>query len=185
MKAKELITIIEEYHPDWTRQGILNEIQYIQRMMYDHPTMLSRAYSTEADGTKDPQFTVDVNNEVIISDAFRIDKVYKSDPTCPLDVKLQGNIVRFVDTLVGSTVRVRYYKKSVLTGEQNELLVPDQYIDILEAGVTERIAFKEHGDRQNFQLWKKRELTEFWSKVNRDFRFHEDVPQESSNPYGA
>jgi len=186
MLARELVTIIEEYNSDWSRQSILSEIEYIQRMMYAHPTMLSRAYSDEADGVKDPQFTVDVNNEVVISDAFRIEKVYTSDPTCPLDAKLQNGTVRFKDTLVGSLVRVRYYKKSATDiVEGMELLVPDQFIDILEAGVTERLAFKEHRDRQPFQMWKKRELPAFWAAVNHDFRYDEDSPSQSTNPYGV
>jgi len=185
MLAKELVTIIQEYNPDWSRQGLLNEIEYIQRMMFDHPTMLSRAYSDEIDGVKDPLFTVDANNEVVVDDCFRIEKVYTSDPTCPLKVKLQNNVIRFADSLVATEVRVRYYKKSILTGEPMELLVPDQYIDILEAGVVERIAYKEHRDREPFKLWKKRELTAFWAAVNSDFRFREDSPVESNNPYGA
>jgi hypothetical protein len=192
MLAKELVTIIEEYNPDWTRQGILNEIEYIQRMMYAHPTMLSRAFSEDATGVTDPQFTVDVNNQVVLEDAdgkplcFRIEKVYQSDPTCPLDTKNQGNVIRFVDSLVGTNVRVRYYKQSTTDmAEGMALLVPDQFIDILEAGVTERLAFKEHRDRQPFQMWKKRELPAFWASVNKDFRFDEDEPSQSTNPYGV
>jgi hypothetical protein len=186
MLAKELVTIIYEYNPDWSRQALLNEIQYIQRMMYDHPTMLSRAYSDEIDGVKDPSFIVDENNKVIVDDCFRIEKAYISDPTCTLKVKIQNNVIRFEDSLVATTVRVRYYKKSpTYLVEGMTLLVPDQQIDILEAGVVERLAYKEHRDREPFKAWKRRELPKFWASANKDFRFKEDTKQESSNPYGA
>jgi hypothetical protein len=202
MKAKELVTIIGEYNPDWSRQALLNEIEYIQRMMYNHPTMLSRAYSTEAEGVTDPLFIVDENNEVIIPDSFRVEKSYKSDPNYPLSVKLQNNVVRFVDNFAfipdpvdpinnppikEVKVRIRYYKKALLTSETMDLLIPDQYISTLEAGVTERLAFKEHGSRQDFLSWQKRELPPFWAAVNKDFRFNEDLNlgSDCSNPYGA
>jgi hypothetical protein len=202
MQAKELVTIIEEYNPDWSRQAILNEIEYVQRIMYNHPTMLSRAYSNETEGVTDPLFTVDENNEVVVSDAFRVEKAYYDDPNCPIEIKTQNNIVRFKDNLAyipdpvdpilnppvkEVKVRIRYYKTALLTGELMDLLIPDQYIDMLEAGVTERLAFKEHGDRQGFVAWRRRELPSFWAGANRDFRFNEDsdTGSDSSNPYGA
>jgi hypothetical protein len=185
MKAKLLVTIIEEYNSDWSRQSILNEIEYIQTMMYNHPTMLSRAYSTDVDGVKDPQFTVDVNNEVIVADASRIELVYESDPTCPIKAQIQFQTIRFKDSFVGRDVRVRCYKQAPTSiVEGMELLIPDQHIPTLEAGVVERLAYKEHRDRQPFLAWERRELPRYWARANRDFRFNADEPQEPTNPYG-
>jgi hypothetical protein len=182
MQAKKLVNILQRYNPDWTRQALLDVIDYVQRIMVNHPTTFSRAVSTDGE---DPEFELSdlVGNTLTIDDAFRIEKVYK-DGQCPLDVLIQYNVVTFPTPLPSFPVRVQYYiGSSELTSELIELNVPDTFIDLLEAGCIARIEQMENGTPDSFRVWKQRELRRYWAEANRNFRYKKS-PTYSRKLYG-
>ena len=192
MLAKELISIIQEYNPSWSRQAIQNDIEYVQRIMYEHTTMWSRAYTIDG---KDPEFTVSDDNTIIIPDAFRIEAVYRSVYTHQMETVFKGNTVYFIGSFAEIGVpeeektkyKVRYYKKAEpLTSEKQELLIPSEYIDVLEKGVVARMAFKQHGSTEEFNIWKLRDLPKFWGHANQDFRFNRaEIRDTRPDHYGV
>lgn len=175
MKAKELVDILQQYNPDWTRQALLDVIGYVQRIMVNHPTVFSRAVDSEGE---DPEFNeVDlVGNTLTIDDAFQIEKVYR-DGECPLNVLIQYNTVSFTTPLPSFPIRVRYYTEATeLTSEQILLTVPDTFIDLLESGCIARIEQMENGTVDSFRVWKKMELRRYWAEANRNFKASKSRP---------
>ena len=144
MQVKKLVNILQRYNPDWTRQALIDVIEYVQRIMVNHPTTFSRA--VDSDG-KDPEYEVTdlVGNTLTISDAFKIEKVYK-EGGAPLDALIQYNVVTFPTPLPSFPVRVQYYKSALEDLVESDTLdVPDTFIDLLEAGCIARIEQMENG----------------------------------------
>ena len=172
MKAKELVSIVSKYNPSWTRQGLLDVINYVHRIMVSHPTSLTRAIDSIDNG--DPQFIVDLNTRILtISDAQTIEKVYvdKYSEEYPVEAHIQGDTIYFPDSFSSVDVRVKYYKKATeILAEDYDLQVPDEYIHLLEAGVVARIEFMEHGLMDRFDRWRMTDLKRFWAKSNTNFK---------------
>ncbi len=169
MKAKELVTIIKRYNASWERQAILDVINYVHRMMIEHPTKLTQANGSFSD---DPEFTVDpITKTLVIADASHIQKAYLSDPDIPIETLIQGNTIRFASSFASSIVKVRYYiKATALTSETKELQTPDDQVDVLEDGCIARIEMMEHGDSTKFKMWKQRDLKKYWALANINYR---------------
>jgi len=184
MLAKELVTILEENNPDYSRQTLLQEINYIQRMIFGSANQLTLA--TDPVTSKDPKITPS-SAEHTIEGAQRIDRVYKSNFSLPLQVRIQGDTIYFDPNHVGQEYFVRYYKRpQELTSELMELSVPDEYIDVLEDGVEERLSSKEHGSKEGFRYWKLREMPKLQRKLNNNYRWGKsDGTKKIPTSYGA
>lgn len=175
MQAKELVTILEENNPDYSRQALLDEINFVQRIIFGSANMLTLV--TDDTTGDDPKITP-ASAEHVISDAMRIDRVYKKYYNIPMDVRIQGDTIYFDETHVGQEYYVRYYKKlTELTSEQMELMVPDEHVDVLEQGVELRIASKEHGSYDDWDFWKSRKMPKLKRKLNNNYKWSN--PNES------
>lgn len=184
MLAKELVTILEENNPDYSRQTLLNEINYVQRMIFGAANM----YTMVTDPTTglDPKITP-TTTEYVISDALRIDRVYKYNFSLPEPVRIVGDTVYFQESRLGQEYSVRYYSKlQELTSETMELSVPDEYIDVLEDGVELRLSSKEHGSKSDFKMWKRDDMARLQRKLNNNYRWGKpDGTKKISTHYGA
>jgi len=168
MLAQELVSILEENNRDYSRQTLLQEINYVQRLIFGSTNLYTIA--TDPATGLDPKLTPDAQ-EYTIEDAMRIDRVYSTAFELPLDVRIVDNTVFFPSELVGQEFYFRYYKKpQELTSELIELLVPDQYIDVLEDGVEERLSSKEHGSKDGWRQWKRYDLPKLRRKLNINYR---------------
>jgi hypothetical protein len=112
----------------------------------------------------------------IDADANWIDKVYATHYECPLDVTIYKTGIVFNENQLNTEYYVRYYKKPTeLLDESKELQVPDEYVDVLEEGVNAYIEYSEHGDRQNYLLWKRTELKQFKWAMNKQYRWDDGI----------
>ncbi len=169
MLAKELVSILEETNPDYSRQVLLQEINFIQRLILGTANSLNKAIDPTTG--VDPQITP-ATAEHVVTDALRIDRIYSSDYNVPLKVNIQGDTIYFDENCVGQTYYIRYYKKATeLTSEMIELTIPDEYIDDLEEGVLERLAAQEHGSRDGFRYWKKMVMPRVQRKLNNGYKW--------------
>jgi hypothetical protein len=184
MQAKELVTILEENNPDYGRQTLLNEINYIQRLIFGSANKLNLA--TDPTTNKDPKITP-TDAITTIADAQRIDRVYKENFNLPHRVRIQGNVIHFDPNDLGQEYYVRYYERlPELTSELMELSVPEEYIDVLEDGVELRLSSKEHGSKEEFRYWKLRDLPKLQRKLNNDYRWGKpDGTQTIPTDYGT
>ncbi len=169
MLAKELVSILEETNPDYSRQSLLQEINFIQRLILGTANSLNKAIDPTTG--KDLQITP-ATAEHVVTDALRIDRVYSSDYNIPLKVNIQGNTIYFSENNVGQSYYIRYYKKTAeLTSEMIELTIPDEHIDDLEEGVLERLASQEHGSREGFRYWKKMIMPRVQRRLNSGYKW--------------
>ena len=181
MLAKELITILEENNSDYSRQTLLQEIEYVQRIIFRAANMVSLVVDPLTG--LDPKITpVDLVH--VIDDAQKIDRVYKSCYDIPFNLTIEGNTIYFQENMVGKEYFVRYYKKPPkLTSESMELMVPDQYIDVLEDGVELRLESKEHGSKDNWRYWKKNDLPRLQRNLNNNYRWGKLNGSKKSESY--
>ncbi len=184
MLAKELVTILEENNPDYSRQTLLNEINYVQRTIFGAANMYTMA--TDSATGLDPKITP-TTTEYVISDALRIDRVYKYNFSLPEPVRIVGDTVYFQESRLGQDYFIRYYTKlQELTSETMEISVPDEYIDVLEDGVEERLSSKEHGSKEGWRAWKRYDMAKLQRKLNNNYRWGKpDGTQKISSHYGA
>ena len=183
MKAKELVDILQRYNPDWTRSALWNIIDYVQRIMVEHPTQFSRVIGTDGG---DPEFeeTDLVDGVLTIADAFHIEKVYR-EGECPLDVTIQYNAITFPDTLPSFPIRVQYYKTSTRVLSDNiELDVPRSYQHLLELGCIARIEMQENGSPDAWRVWEQRELRRYWYEANKNRPKSNKKTYSNDYPYG-
>ena len=184
MLARELVTILEETNPDYSRQSLLDEINFVQRMILGSANMYS--ISTDSATGKDPKITPDAE-EYVIPDAMRIDRVYKYNFSLPEQVRIVDDTIFFRPEQVGQEYYVRYYKTMPpLTSESQELVIPDQYVDILETGVQERLSYKEHGSQEGWNFWKRRSMPRLQRKLNNNYKWGlSDGTQKIPSNYGT
>ncbi len=183
MLAKELVSILEENNPDYSRQALLDEINFIQRLIFGTANQLNLV--TDPATGEDMKITPSAT-EHVISDALRIDRVYKGNYYNLTDVRIAGDTIYFDPNHVGQEFYVRYYAKMTeLTSELMELRVPDEHIDVLEDGVEARLASKEHGSKEEFRYWKSREVPKLRRRLNNNFKWGQDVKKTVQSGYGA
>ena len=169
MLAKELVTILEENNPDYSRQELLQEINYVQRTIFGAANMYTLVVD---DATGQDPIITPTSTEYIIPDALRIDRVYQTAFAVASPAKIIGNTIYFTPQQVGQQFYVRWYRKPTpLTSELIPLLVPDEYIDVLEDGVENRLESKEHGSKDNWRYWKKKELPVLQRHLNNNSRW--------------
>lgn len=169
MLAKELISILEENNPDYSRQSLLQEINYVQKIVFGAANMYTVA--TDPSTGRDPKIVPD-QTEYVISDAFRIDRIYKENYSIPLNVRIVDDTIYFAPEMVGQEYSVRYHKRiNELTSESMELTIPDEYVHYLEDGIEERLSSKEHGSKDGWRYWLKREMPTLRRKLNNNYRW--------------
>ena len=169
MLARELVSILEENNPDYSRVALLQEIEYVQREVLSSPNMLTKAVDTSTG--LDPVITP-TTEEWTIPNASTISRVYESDYSLPKNVVIQGNTIYFQTGDLNRDYYVRYYKAMPrLTSESMELTIPDDVISYLEDGVEARLSSKEHGSKEEWRYWRKRELPQLRSRLNNSYKW--------------
>lgn len=177
MEARELVSILERQNPDISRQDLIDEINYVHRIMMSGRGLYTRVLdSTTGDDPKITPTTIawDLTTDgTPDTDANWIDRVYVSQYECPLDVLIYRNTITFKDEHVGNTYYVRYYKTAdAIENESDVLDVPDEYVDILEDGVNARIERIEHGSSDAWNFWKQTDLKKFKWAINKQYKWN-------------
>lgn len=169
MQVREFVSIIEEYNPDYSREAIREEINYVQREVFASRLNFNKAYDPVTGG--DIQITP-TQVEHVIADAQSIDRVYSSDYSYPMNLHIFGNTIIFKESDLNTPYYVSYYKAPTeYTSESQTLFIPDQFISILEDGVNARIQFKQHGQLDVWTNWKKYELPNLRRKLNKNYKW--------------
>lgn len=175
MQAKELVSILERQNPDISRQDLLEQVNYVHRMMLSKRMLINRASdSTTGVDPKITPTTVEYDLSTVDSNANWIDRVYKTKYECPLDVnKIYGTTIVFKKSQLGREYFVRYYKKAAdILVETDELQVPDEDIDVLEDGVNAYLEKVQHGSREAFAFWKQNDMKKWQWKNDRQYKWN-------------
>jgi hypothetical protein len=169
MQAKDLVSILQEYMPDYSRQTLLSEIDYVHKLALGNANAMTKV--TDPNTGCDPLLHI-ATEVTVVADAQKIDRVYKSDYYNSLSVRIVGNTIYFPPEYVGSDYYVRYYRKpwSIET-EQSDILIPDDIIDMFEDGVRSRMALKEHGNSDEWTLWRRMVLPKIQRRLNYNYRW--------------
>ena len=195
MKAREMVSIIYQYNSDWARETILANIDSIHEEMMGHRNLYT-LYTDPVTG-EDPVLTP-TEVETVIDGAMDIEAVYtESDcvgpgyrgwhgtnysevPYCGDGVEhVYDNVIIFNENALNKEYRVRYYKTPTnILSENTELDVPDRYKRYLEDGVLARMEMQTNGSRDELRNWRRRDLREFWGKLNKQFRFKGNINEQ-------
>lgn len=167
MLVKELVTILEEVNPDYSRQALLDEIDYVVREVFSSRLNYNRAVDS-ATGL-DPIITPSSSPHTI-SNCSGISKVYKNDFDFT-EYKIVGNQIYFKPEQLGSDYYVTYFKRTDILSESQTLPIPDELVSTLEDGVSARIQVKQHGQQQVWREWKKYDLPNLRRKLNNNYKW--------------
>jgi len=169
MLVSELISIIEEYVPGYSRTAIMAEIDYVQREVFASRLNYNRAVDPLTG--HDPIITP-TQIKTKIADAQQIDAVYTGCISSPSARMIQGDTITFFPEDIGTAFYVRYFvKPTEYTAETIELFIPDQFVSVLEDGVVARIQYKQHGQLQPWVEWKKYQMPALRRKLNANYKW--------------
>lgn len=169
MLIRELVSILQEYTPDYSRQSLVDIINYVQREVFASRLDYNRAV--------DPLTGLDYEIEVValvhtIADAQAIGFLYTNDETIWTERRVVGNTIYFQDGDIGSKFYVRYYlKRPTYTVETQTLVIPDELVSMFEDGCVARMQFKQHGLIDPWIMWKKTELSNLRRMLNNNYRW--------------
>ena len=169
MQAKDLVSILQEYMPDYSRQTLLSEIDYVHKLALGNANAMTKV--TDPTTGCDPLLHI-VTEVTVIADAQKIDRVYTSNFDVPISVRISGNTIYFKPDQIDSDYYVRYYKKPAnIEVESAYLMIPDDVIDLFEDGVRTRMAVKEHGNSDEWILWRRMSLPKIQRRLNYNYRW--------------
>jgi hypothetical protein len=176
MKVREVVSMLVRSNSDISRVDMIELVNRIHSTMFAKRTLYNRAFSSVTGG--DPKIEI-VGTETVVEDAETIDRVYSHDYSCPVKgITVVGNTVYSTNQHVGKEYNIRYYLKTPeLLSEEDDILVPEEDIDILMLGVNAWLEFVEHGSNESYTFWKERTLKPWQWKLDRQYKWHGGIGQ--------
>lgn len=175
MLASEVVGMLERENPDISRMDLLEQVNFIHRMMVVGRSQLTLIKDSSTGGDYNfvaPSESFSLSDVIGIPIQF-IDRFYIKDYACPLlDVESYDDDVYMPSKYVGKKLYVRAYRAiEDITSEMDELFVPDDSIDVLLMGVSAYLEKIEHGSMRTYVEWRDTVLKKWKWRLNKSYNW--------------